>query len=72
MELEQVPLPKPLMRGWLHLAMTPIALIAGVVLIVLAPTVTGRMGERSGCSPPSNSSGSARPTIAATGAPAQR
>jgi hemolysin III len=44
MELEQFPLPKPLMRGWLHLAMTPIALIAGVVLIVLAPTVTGRIG----------------------------
>ena len=44
MELQQVPLPKPLMRGWLHLAMTPIALIAGVALIVLAPTVTGRIG----------------------------
>ena len=27
MELSQVPLPKPLMRGWLHLVMTPLALI---------------------------------------------
>ncbi len=44
MELDTVPVPKPLMRGWLHLAMTPIALVAGIVLIVLAPTVTGRIG----------------------------
>jgi len=44
MESTDVPIPKPLMRGWLHLLMTPIALIAGIVLIVLAPTVTGRIG----------------------------
>ncbi len=44
MELDQVPVPKPLMRGWLHLAMTPIALIAGIALVVLAPTMTGRIG----------------------------
>ena len=44
MELDTVPVPKPLMRGWLHLAMTPIALVEGIVLIVLAPTVTGRIG----------------------------
>jgi len=44
MESTDVPIPKPLMRGWLHLVMTPIALIAGIVLIVLAPTVTGRIG----------------------------
>lgn len=44
MELSQVPLPKPLMRGWLHLVMTPLALIAGITLIVLAPTLTGRIG----------------------------
>ena len=44
MELDTVPVPKPLMRGWLHLAMTPIALVAGIVLIVMAPTVTGRIG----------------------------
>lgn len=40
----QAPLPKPLMRGWLHLVMTPIALLAGLTLIVLAPTLTGRIG----------------------------
>ncbi|MBK8448359.1 MAG: hemolysin III family protein [Micropruina sp.] len=44
MDRTQVPVPKPLMRGWLHLAMTPIALIAGIVLIVLAPTANGRIG----------------------------
>ena len=45
MEETDVPLPlKPLMRGWLHLAMTPIAFLAGLVLIVLAPTMTGRIG----------------------------
>ena len=44
MVLEQVPVPKPLMRGWLHLAMTPIALVAGLALVVFAPTVTGRIG----------------------------
>jgi hemolysin III len=30
---------KPKLRGWLHTATSPIALAAGVVLIVLAPTV---------------------------------
>ena len=44
MERTDVPIPKPMMRGWLHLVMTPIALIAGIVLIVLAPTMTGRIG----------------------------
>ena len=44
METSQVPLPKPLMRGWLHLAMTPIALLAGLTLVVLAPTLPGRIG----------------------------
>ena len=44
MERLDLTVPKPLMRGWLHLAMTPIALVAGVVLIVFAPTVTGRIG----------------------------
>lgn len=29
---------KPMMRGWLHLGMTPFVLIAGIVLIVLAPS----------------------------------
>lgn len=31
------PPPKPVMRGWLHAAMVPLALAAGVVLVVLAP-----------------------------------
>ena len=44
MDISQVPVPKPLMRGWLHLAMTPIALLGGLVLVVLAPTMTGRIG----------------------------
>ena len=35
---------KPLLRGWLHLVMTPIALLAGITLIVLAPTLSGRVG----------------------------
>ncbi|NDK31040.1 PAQR family membrane homeostasis protein TrhA [Nesterenkonia haasae] len=34
-----VPL-KPRLRGWLHAAMVPLALIAGIVVIVLAPTPT--------------------------------
>ena len=44
MERTDLPIPKPLMRGWLHLAMTPIAFLAGIVLIVLAPTLSGRIG----------------------------
>ncbi|GAA1497317.1 PAQR family membrane homeostasis protein TrhA [Paeniglutamicibacter kerguelensis] len=32
-----VPEPKPLLRGWIHAVMAPIALTAGVVLVVLAP-----------------------------------
>jgi hemolysin III len=35
---------KPRMRGWLHAAMAPLALAAGIVLISLAPTVAGRIG----------------------------
>lgn len=38
------PPPKPLLRGWLHLVMTPLALFMGIALIVLAPTITGRIG----------------------------
>ncbi|MBC7309049.1 MAG: hemolysin III family protein [Tetrasphaera sp.] len=34
---------KPKLRGWLHAAMAPIALLAGMVLIVLAPSRTGRI-----------------------------
>lgn len=34
---------KPLLRGWLHLGAAPLALIAGMVLIVAAPQVPGRI-----------------------------
>jgi hemolysin III len=44
MHITRDPVPKPLMRGWLHTAMTPMALFAGLTLIVLAPTLTGRIG----------------------------
>ena len=36
---------KPKLRGWLHAATTPLALAAGVVLIVLSPTLTTRVGS---------------------------
>lgn len=35
---------KPKLRGWLHLVMAPLALIAGTVLIATADTTTGRVG----------------------------
>ena len=41
---ENLPDPaKPLMRGWLHLGAAPIALVAGMVLVVFAPTLEGRI-----------------------------
>ncbi len=36
---------KPKLRGWLHAGTTPLALAAGIVLIVLSPTVTTRVGS---------------------------
>ena len=36
------PLFKPRLRGWVHAAMAPLTLAAGIVLIVLAPTPTLR------------------------------
>jgi hemolysin III len=36
---------KPHLRGWLHAATTPLALAAGVVLIVLSPTLATRVGS---------------------------
>lgn len=33
----------PLMRGWLHLGTSPVALIAGFVLVILAPTLSMRV-----------------------------
>ncbi len=36
---------KPLLRGWLHLGATPIALIAGMALMIFAPTLSGRVSS---------------------------
>jgi hemolysin III len=36
---------KPRLRGWLHLAITPVALVAGIVLVALSPTATTRIGS---------------------------
>ena len=38
--IEQV---KPKLRGWLHLGMTPVALVAAVVLVALASTTEGKV-----------------------------
>lgn len=38
------PPPKPLLRGWLHTVMTPLALVMGIGLILVAPTNNGRIG----------------------------
>ncbi len=35
---------KPRLRGWLHTGVAPLALAAGIVLVVLAPTSTGKLG----------------------------
>jgi hemolysin III len=35
---------KPRLRGWLHAGTAPLALAAGIVLVVLAPTAAGRTG----------------------------
>lgn len=37
-------LTKPRLRGWLHFGMTPLAIIGGVLLIVLAPTTASKIG----------------------------
>ena len=36
---------KPRLRGWLHLATAPLALAGGIVLIVLSPTASTRVGS---------------------------
>ncbi|MQM23972.1 PAQR family membrane homeostasis protein TrhA [Glycomyces albidus] len=38
-----LPHPKPRLRGWLHLAAFPLALLAGLTLIATAPTHPGRL-----------------------------
>lgn len=41
---ENLPDPaKPLLRGWLHLGAAPLALVAGMALVVFAPTLEGRV-----------------------------
>ncbi|MFC7404928.1 PAQR family membrane homeostasis protein TrhA [Georgenia alba] len=34
---------KPLLRGWIHLGTTPLALVAGLVLVALSPTMAARI-----------------------------
>jgi hemolysin III len=41
---EVIRLVKPRLRGWLHAAMAPLSLVAGIVLIWLAPTPASRVG----------------------------
>ena len=36
---------KPLLRGWFHLGAAPLVLIAGMVLMVFAPTLAGRVSS---------------------------
>ena len=36
---------KPKLRGWLHLGTAPLALAAGIVLIVLSPTLSTKVGS---------------------------
>ena len=36
---------KPLLRGWLHLGAAPLALVAGMALMVFAPTLAGRVSS---------------------------
>lgn len=35
---------KPKLRGWLHLGMTPLALVGGLLLVLFAPTAAGTVG----------------------------
>ena len=34
---------KPLLRGWFHLGAAPVALLAGIVLVAIGPTLAGRL-----------------------------
>jgi hemolysin III len=42
---EKMDLVKPKLRGWLHAATSPLALAAGIVLIVLSPTLAAKVGS---------------------------
>jgi hemolysin III len=35
---------KPRLRGWLHAGITPLAAVAGIILVASAPTTAGRIG----------------------------
>src|SRR3954468_8420123 len=35
---------KPRLRGWLHAAITPLAAVAGTILVASAPTTAGKVG----------------------------
>ena len=35
---------KPRLRGWLHLGMTPLVVVGGALLVILAPNLTGKIG----------------------------
>ncbi|MCC6498447.1 MAG: hemolysin III family protein [Propionibacteriaceae bacterium] len=35
---------RPRLRGWLHLGMTPLAVVGGVLLVILAPDPSGKVG----------------------------
>lgn len=41
---DEAPLAKPLLRGWLHLGMAPLLQLAGLILLVVTPTLVGRIG----------------------------
>lgn len=45
MEAEASLLPRPRLRGWLHLGMTPLVLLGGILLVVSAPTLAGKAGS---------------------------
>ena len=36
---------KPKLRGWLHAALVPVTLVSGLVLVMLSPTATARIGS---------------------------
>lgn len=36
---------KPRLRGWLHLGMTPLVVVGGVMLVILAPNLPGKVGS---------------------------
>ncbi len=40
---------KPKLRGWLHLGTAPLTLAAGIVLVVLSPTTTTKIGSALFC-----------------------